>query len=134
MKQTKQIRVDGVQSTDKIITILMNTGETYKNGDPKQDKYKIWVNGRDGKPSLPYTQFQKIRPIAGDTLSVETYEAEKEFTNPAGEQIKYMDRTINHFIMAVGKPPQSHQSHHKPRHAPKHHQVSITLSRLICNS
>lgn len=104
MKQVKNIRVDGVQSTDKIITILMNTGETYKNGEPKQDKYKIWVKDQKGNLSLPYKQFQKIRPIAGDTFQVETYEQEKEFTNPEGKEIKYMDRAINKFMMVEDTP------------------------------
>jgi hypothetical protein len=129
MKQNKTIRVDGVKSTDKQITILMNTGKVYKNGEPQQDKYKIWINGQDGKPSVPYLQFQEIRPIAGDTLDVETYEVEKEFTNPAGEQIKYMDRTINHFVMADGKPatiapdaPQSPQTSETPQ---SEHQVAL---------
>lgn len=96
----KHITIAGVESKSSMIILLENTGETYKGGEPKQNKYKIWLKDvKTGQPSLAYTQYQKLRPIAGDTLPVDVYEKDAKFINPQGKEVAYIDRTINKFIL-----------------------------------
>lgn len=119
----KTVVVNTVQSTAKTIVIQSKTGETYRNGEPKFDKFKIWINDQDGNPSRAYTQYQKLRPLAGDKLEAEVFEKEASFTNPAGKLINYTDRTINYFYLDnEGNPtkpvdaPQASVSHETPQH------------------
>lgn len=95
----KTIQVTSVASTPKQISIQMATGEVYKNGEPKMEKYGIWLNDQDGNPSRAYTQYQKLRPIAGDKFDVEVFEKESSFTNQQGKLINFTQRTINFFYV-----------------------------------
>ena len=85
----KTITVTGIESTEQKITLLFN-----------KEKYTIWIKDqKTGQNSEPYQQFQKIRPIAGDNLTVEVWESPDTFVNPKGETINYTKRYINKFIL-----------------------------------
>lgn len=113
----KTVTLHGVESTDKTISILEATGEAY-NGKEKTNKYTIWKLDREGKPSKAYTQYQSLRPLAGDTFDFEVFEQPKSFVNDKGENIEYTQRTINYFYLdPQGNPtiapnaPKSFESH-----------------------
>lgn len=95
----KQIKISGIEDNlaKGHIIILENTGETYRNGDAKQNKYKIWAKDRQGNPSEAYQQFQQLRPMLGDTVSVDIWEKEESFINQEGKVINFTSRTINRF-------------------------------------
>ena len=85
----KSIYITGTESTDKKITLLSN-----------KEKYTIWIKDKKtGQDSLPYQQFQKIRPISGDTLKAEIWKSPDTFVNQKGETVNYTKRYVNKFIL-----------------------------------
>lgn len=111
----KQVKIDGIESSDKIITLLENSGTYRKNGEEKKNKYKIWVSKKDGTPTKAYQQFQKIRPVVGDILEMEVEEKDAEYNG-----FPYVDRTVSYFILDEhGTPPMAITYNQPPKPSPR---------------
>lgn len=106
----KTLKLVGIESDLKKITLLEDGGRTNKEGEPKYEKYKIWITKKDGNQTKAYTQFQAINPRAGDSFDLEVAEEEKEFNG-----FKYMDRTVMFFYTQEGTPVASPQAPQSPQ-------------------
>lgn len=111
----KTIKISGVVSDVKKITLLENTGALKATGEEKQNKYKIWITRKDGMNTKAYQQFQKIRPLAGDAFDVEVDEKEASFVNAQGKTINYTDRTIKFFYTQDNTPEITPQAPQAPQ-------------------
>lgn len=84
--ETKNIKITGIQSSEKKITIMQD-----------KLKYGIWMKKKDGTFTKAFEQFQKFGFKVGDTVKAAVNEEDREFTNDLGKKIKYVDRTIAFF-------------------------------------
>lgn len=80
------INVSGIENKGKKMNILDGT-----------TKYNFWITKQDGNQTKAMEGFSKLRPIIGDTLTVEFESKDASFTNDQGKTINYKDNQILYF-------------------------------------
>jgi len=98
MKTT--INVTGVENKGKKMNILDN-----------RTKYNFWITKQDGTNTKAMKEFQKLRPIVGDSLVAEVESKPSSFQNAKGETVNYTDNQILFFYTD----PEQHQNAQAPR-------------------
>jgi len=89
--KTKQIKLTQTS------TRVAGTSTVYIIEDENRDKYEFWSNKQDGQPTKAFTQFQAMRPLAGDMLEINYDEKPNTFTNQQGQVINAIKRNIAFF-------------------------------------
>ena len=86
----KTLKIEGIEQ--KSVQYGMKT--TFACGDKK---YSFFDTKKDKTLTKAFEQFRKYKYSVGDTIEAEVKEEPKEWTNPEGKKINYIQRTIMYF-------------------------------------
>lgn len=82
----KTIHVDSIQDSEKKVVLV----------DGKA-KYNFWKKKTDGSETKAYSQFQAMHVSSGNDYPIAYKEEERSFTNEAGKDITFKDRSVMYF-------------------------------------